>query len=174
MDPARVTKAFATPPAIHRFPVSMAGRVQALCALLTAEYGGDPVALWRTARDAADLKRRIGALPGFGPLKSTSVLAVLIKQFGVDLPGSAALLPTWPTLADVNTAEERRAYQAQKRAHKAQLRAAGGRGNGTREGGAAPGRGVRAPAGDRAAPKRGTVKSTAAATKAGRRPATAP
>ena len=123
MNAARIEQAFVTPPAVHRFPASMAGRVHALCTMIASEYGGDAAAIWTTASDAADLRRRLGALPGFGPMKATIVLAVLVKRFGVKLPGSAELLPDWTTLADVRTIAERREYQANKRAHKARLRA---------------------------------------------------
>ena len=123
MDPAKVEKAFATPPAVHRYPNSMAGRVQSMCSLIATEYNGDAAAIWETAKDGADLRKRLAALPGFGAIKSLLVLAVLVKQFGVTLKGADALLPTWPTLGDVNTADQRREYQANKRAHKARLRA---------------------------------------------------
>jgi uncharacterized HhH-GPD family protein len=82
-DPEAFAKAFATPPAIHRFPGSMAGRVQELCRVIVAEYGGDPAAIWSDVSSGADLLKRIEALPGFGKQKARIFLALLGKQVGV-------------------------------------------------------------------------------------------
>ena len=60
---------FAEKPAIHRFPGAMATRVRELAAVVTEDYGGDAARIWSEASDSADLKRRIGALPGFGEMK---------------------------------------------------------------------------------------------------------
>ena len=76
----------------------------------------------REAADGADLKKRIGALPGFGEMKITSLGAVLAKQFGVD-GGRGARARRHPTLGDVDSPEALERYQAAKRAHKAELRA---------------------------------------------------
>src|SRR5579862_6876860 len=61
--------AFREKPAIHRFPGAMAERVRELAAVVTEDYGGDASRIWSEAADTADLKKRIGALPGFGPMK---------------------------------------------------------------------------------------------------------
>ena len=82
------------------------------------EFTGFP--LLGKRRDSA----RLGALPGIGPLKVTSLLVLLARQYGVELPGLATLLPTYPTLGEVRTADELAAYQAGKRAAKAAKRAA--------------------------------------------------
>jgi uncharacterized HhH-GPD family protein len=129
-DPAVFTAAFRTPPAIHRFPASMAERVQGLCRIVAEDYGGDAARLWREAGTAAELHARLTALPGFGPLKGRIVIGVLGRHFGVRPAGWEDLAPDFPTLADVTTADERRAYQAAKRAHKAALRAQGAMGSG--------------------------------------------
>ena len=122
-DPAAFVAAFRTPPAIHRFPASMAERVQGICRIVAETYGGDASRLWGEAGTAAELHRRLAALPGFGPLKARIVTGVLARHFGVRPPGWEEVAPDFPTLADVTTADERRAYQAGKRAHKAVLRA---------------------------------------------------
>ena len=122
-DPDAFVAAFRTPPAVHRFPASMAGRVQGLCRLVAESYGGDASRLWREAGTAAELHRRLSALPGFGPLKARIVTGVLARHFGVRPAGWEEVAPDFPTLADVSSADERRAYQAGKRAHKAALRA---------------------------------------------------
>ena len=123
MDPARVEKAFQTPPALHRFPVSMAQRVYALCKVIATEYGGDTTRIWIEAKDAKELQRRFAALPGFGAAKARIMVGVVAKHLGVRLPGWETIAPDWPTLADVKTVAEREQYQALKRAFKAALRA---------------------------------------------------
>src|SRR5438876_814661 len=65
-DPEALAKVFATPPALHRFPGSMAGRVQELCRVITADYDGDATNIWRDVDDGMELLKRIQALPGFG------------------------------------------------------------------------------------------------------------
>jgi uncharacterized HhH-GPD family protein len=121
MDPARVEAAFREKPAIHRFPGSMARRVQELCAVVADEYDGHAERVWDDAADAADLRRRIGALPGFGKMKVTALGSVLALRFGV---GAAAdLVPDYPCLGGVDSREALAEYQAEKRAHKASVRA---------------------------------------------------
>jgi uncharacterized HhH-GPD family protein len=120
-DPAEVEAAFRETPAVHRFPGSMAGRVQELCALVDEEYGGDASRLWREASGSADLRKRISALPGFGEMKVKALSAVLAKRFGVE--AARELAPSHPTLGDVDSLEALEDYQAKKRAYKANLRA---------------------------------------------------
>ena len=121
-DPDRLGDVFRERPAIHRFPGSMARRVQELCAQVADEYGGDGARVWRDAKDSADLRRRIGALPGFGPMKITALGSVLAKRF--DVAAAQELVPPHPTLGDVDSPEALADYQAKKRAHKAAMRAA--------------------------------------------------
>ena len=120
-DPADLEAMFRQPPAIHRFPGNMAKRVHELCAVVDEEYGGDAGRVWGEATDTADLKQRLGALPGFGQMKVTALGAVLAKRFGV--PAAQELVPAHPTLGDVDTVEALHAYQAANRAHNAELRA---------------------------------------------------
>ena len=112
--------AFREKPAIHRFPGNMATRVQDLAAFVTEEYGGDASRLWREASDGADLKKRIGALPGFGDMKVRALTAVLAKRFDVKVAQDVA--PNHPTLGDVDSAQALTDYQAAKREYKAALR----------------------------------------------------
>jgi uncharacterized HhH-GPD family protein len=122
MDPQTLEDAFRERPAIHRFPRAMAQRVQELCQVVADEYGGDASRIWTEAEDTADLKKRIGALPGFGKMKITGFGSVLALRFGV--PQAQELVPEYPCLGGVDSAEALAEYQAQKRAHKASLRAA--------------------------------------------------
>lgn len=78
-----LTELFTKPPALHRFPGSMAGRAQQLCAHLVEHYGGRAEAVWTQADSGADLLRRLTALPGFGDQKARIFLALLGKQLGV-------------------------------------------------------------------------------------------
>ena len=86
-EPEEFVKVMAGPPALHRYPASMAGRVQALCAEVAQRYGGDAAAIWRTAGTGAELLRRLKALPGFGEQKARIFVALLGKQLGVCPPG---------------------------------------------------------------------------------------
>jgi uncharacterized HhH-GPD family protein len=125
MDPDALATVFRTPPALHRFPGMMAGRVQELCAVVAAEYSNDASRIWTQARDAKDLRARLKTLPGIGDGKSATIIGVLARRFGVRPSGWESQLPTEPTLADVDSAEALAAYQAGKRARKAEARAAG-------------------------------------------------
>jgi uncharacterized HhH-GPD family protein len=87
MDEARLVELFSTPPALHRFPASMAKRVQAMCQAVVERYDGDVANVWATAEDGAELRRRLGALPGFGTQKAQIFTALLGKQYGVTTPG---------------------------------------------------------------------------------------
>jgi uncharacterized HhH-GPD family protein len=115
--------AFRQKPAIHRFPGAMAQRVQELAQYVVDEYDGDAARLWEEAGDGADLRRRIAALPGYGDMKITTLGAILAKRFG--LAAAQELVPSHPTLGDVDSPEALERYQAAKRAHKAKMRAAG-------------------------------------------------
>ena len=123
-DPGKLEAVFREKPAIHRFPGTMANRVQDLAAVVAGDYGGDAERVWREAADGTELRARISALPGFGEMKVKALGAVLSKRFGV--VAAAELDPGHATLGDVDSPEGLEAYQAQKRAHKASLRAKAG------------------------------------------------
>jgi uncharacterized HhH-GPD family protein len=124
MDPDKLDAAFRERPALHRFPGNMAKRTRELAAYLVEHYDGDASRIWREARDGADLHARLLALPGFGPMKAETLLAILGKRLGVAPAGWEAYLPDHMTLADVDSAEALSRYQAGKRAWKAEQRAA--------------------------------------------------
>jgi uncharacterized HhH-GPD family protein len=119
-DPAVLDEAFRQKPAIHRFPGTMANRVQDLAAHVAERYGGKAERLWTEAGDADELRRRIGELPGFGEMKIKALGSVLAKRFGVAV--AQGLVPTHPTLGDVDSAEALDRYQAAKREYKASLK----------------------------------------------------
>ena len=126
MDPAELDEAFRRRPALHRFPGTMADRTRALCAFVAERYDGDVRRVWTEAASGKDLEARLLELPGIGPMKAKTLIAILGKRLGVRPPGWDDVAPGYPTLGDVDSPEALAAYQEQKRAHKAELRAAAG------------------------------------------------
>ena len=128
-DPDVLVKAFQGPPAVHRYPGSMAARTQELCRLLVERYGGRADGLWAGVPDGATLVARIGELPGFGAQKSRIFVALLGKQYGVTPPGWREAAGAYGeegsrrSVADITgpeaLAEVRRFKQDQKQAAKA-------------------------------------------------------
>jgi uncharacterized HhH-GPD family protein len=125
MDPGELDHAFRERPALHRFPGTMAMRTQELCAAVASGYDNDASRIWIEANDGRDLQQRLLDLPGIGPMKARSLIAILGKRFGIKPPGWEEVAPTHPTLGDVDSVEALLDYQAKKRAHKAAMRAAG-------------------------------------------------
>jgi uncharacterized HhH-GPD family protein len=82
-DPEAFTRLMVGPPALHRYPAVMAGRIQTLCRHLVDSYGGDAGAVWRDADSGQELLRRLKSLPGFGEQKARIFVALLGKQLGV-------------------------------------------------------------------------------------------
>jgi uncharacterized HhH-GPD family protein len=87
MDPEQFADLAATPPAIHRYGRSMAGRVQQLARVVASEYGGDASTIWTTATTGQELFDRLVALPGWGEMKAKIFVALLGKQLGVQPRG---------------------------------------------------------------------------------------
>ena len=95
LDPAAIAAAepeafkalCSQPPAIHRFPGSMAARLQELAALVETRYDGDVTRLWNEPATGAELFKRVQELPGFGKQKSQIFVALLAKQLGIRPPG---------------------------------------------------------------------------------------
>jgi uncharacterized HhH-GPD family protein len=127
MDQELLADLFSRRPALHRFPRAMARRVQDLAAVIAEQYGGDAARVWTDAADGRDLEARLLGLPSIGPMKAKSLIAILAKRFGLSLPGLDEVMPRHPTLGDVDSPDALASYQAQKRAHKAEMRASGGR-----------------------------------------------
>ena len=119
MDPDKLNAIFRERPALHRFPGSMAGRVQLLCQVIVEDYGADAGAVWRDAKDGDELEARIRKLPGFGDMKSKILVAVLAKKFGVRPPGWETHAASWHTVADVDSVESMAQAREVKREMKA-------------------------------------------------------
>lgn len=128
MDSDALDEAFRRKPTLHRFPSNMARRTAELAAFVCERYDGDAARVWTEATDGADLERRLLELPGIGPMKAATLIAILVKRFGLELPGTVDVMPTHPTLGDVDSDEARKQYQEMKRAYKAKLRAEGKKG----------------------------------------------
>jgi uncharacterized HhH-GPD family protein len=109
---------FRARPAVHRYPGSMAKRVHDLAVHVRDNYGGDAARVWTDAADSGTLRANLAALPGFGEMKVKALGAVLAKRFGVE--AAHDLVPSHPTLGDVDSAQALADYQAAKRAHKAE------------------------------------------------------
>jgi uncharacterized HhH-GPD family protein len=116
---------FRAKPALHRYPGAMAQRVGELAAHVRDRYDGDAARVWADAETADELRENLAALPGFGEMKVKSIAAVLANRFEVE--AARPLVPSHPTLGDVDSAQALADYQAAKRAHKAELRAAAAR-----------------------------------------------
>ncbi len=133
LDPGRIAtmpvedleSAFRQRPALHRFPGSMAQRVQRLCEIVATRYRGDAGAVWRDAPSGRDLAQRISELPGFGDQKTKITVAVLAKKLGVRPPGWEAEAADWHTIADVDSPETMAEARAVKRRMKAERRHGG-------------------------------------------------
>jgi uncharacterized HhH-GPD family protein len=87
-DPIEFVAVMKQSPSVHRFPGSMAGRVQSMCAAIVADWGGDASAIWTSGSPTgAEVFDRLKALPGFGEQKAKIFVALLGKQRGLDAPG---------------------------------------------------------------------------------------
>jgi uncharacterized HhH-GPD family protein len=115
---AELEPAFRQKPAIHRYPAKMAERVHDLAVHLRDNYGGDAARVWTEAPDAEALRANAEALPGFGEMKVKALGAILAKRYGVTV--AEGLVPSHPTLGDVDSPQALLDYQAAKRAHKAE------------------------------------------------------
>jgi len=118
MDPEVLETIFKEKPALHRFPGSMAKRVQAVCAHVAEEYGGSVTGIWDGVGDANELMTRLLAMPGFGEYKARIYLGLLTERFDIELAGHQEHLPTWPSIVDVTSLDDLDDLKARKKAWK--------------------------------------------------------
>ena len=123
-DPEAFAAMAASKPAIHRYHRSMAGRIQALCAHVADEWGGNAAGIWADQAKAVTVAKRLGAVPGFGPEKVKITVAALVKRFGVDLPGWETVSSPFDddrprSAADIGSAEDFERVKAWKKEQKA-------------------------------------------------------
>ena len=126
--PEALVAIFATPPALHRFPGSMAARTQALARALVDDYGGSASAVWEGAATGPDLFQRLKALPGFGDQKARIFLALLAKRLGVQPPGWEEAAGPYAadgfySVADIDSPESLAKVREYKKAKKAAAKA---------------------------------------------------
>lgn len=133
-DPEEFAALCATPPAVHRFPRSMAERIQAVAAAVVEEYDGETARLWTDGDpDGAEVLRRLRRLPGYGEQKAKIFLALLGKQRGVtpagwrEAAGAYGEVGSYRSIADVVDAASLDKVRATKKAAKADAKRAAGR-----------------------------------------------
>jgi uncharacterized HhH-GPD family protein len=129
MDPGELAEAFKERPALHRYPGSMAGRVQDVCRTITEDYGGQAENIWKGVSSGDELVSRLRALPGFGQQKAKIFAALLGKQLGVRPTGWRAATSPYGdvgshlSVADITDLKSLEKVRATKRAQKAKARA---------------------------------------------------
>jgi uncharacterized HhH-GPD family protein len=129
MDAEALAAVFRGPPALHRYPGSMAGRTQELCRVLVERYGGDAARVWNDAATGPELFANVRSLPGFGEQKARIFTAILGKRMGVAPPGWEEMAGPYAqvghfSVADVDGPAALDAVRAHKKAVKAAAKAA--------------------------------------------------
>ncbi|MFF9814677.1 HhH-GPD-type base excision DNA repair protein [Streptomyces sp. NPDC014006] len=125
-DPEAFAALLSEKPAVHRYPGSMAKRIQQLCQYLVDHYDGNAELVWKGVDDGRELLRRLEELPGFGKQKAQIFLALLGKQLGVrpigwqEAAGSYGQPKSFRSVADITGPES----LAKVRAHKQEMKAA--------------------------------------------------
>ncbi|MFE2065748.1 HhH-GPD-type base excision DNA repair protein [Streptomyces sp. NPDC059467] len=125
-DPEAFAALLSEKPAVHRYPGSMAKRIQQLCQYLVEHYDGDAEGIWRDVDSGAELLKRLQELPGFGKQKAQIFLALLGKQLGVtpkgwrEAAGAYGEARSYRSVADITGPES----LAKVRAHKQEMKAA--------------------------------------------------
>lgn len=127
-DPDALADIFAQRPALHRFPRAMAARAQELAGIVADRYDGDASALWTTAADGAELRRRLTGLPGYGTYKAQITIALLGKQLGIqpdgwrEAAGHFGEAGSHYSVADISDDASLAAVRSYKKAQKQQRR----------------------------------------------------
>ena len=129
VDPEELEEVFRTKPALHRYPGSMASRIQALAAAIVEGYDGDAARIWQDVDSGRELKRRLTQLPGFGEQKASIFLALLGKQCGITPDGWQQAagdygLEGYRSIADVTDPDSLARVRETKQAAKAAAKAA--------------------------------------------------
>lgn len=129
MDPDELVELFTRKPSLHRFPGSMAARVQKVCQVIADDYGNDASAIWEHVADGRELMNRVKALPGFGDQKARIFVALLGKRLGVSAAGwEVAASPygepgSYRSVADIVDADSLARVRQFKQAAKAAAKA---------------------------------------------------
>ena len=128
-DPHEMAALFASRPALHRFPGSMAGRTQDLARALVERFDGQAERVWSTAETGEQLFANLRSLPGFGEQKARIFVALLAKRLGITPPGWEEVAgsygqPGWFSVADIDGPESLARVREHKRAVKAEAKAA--------------------------------------------------
>ncbi|MER5803261.1 HhH-GPD-type base excision DNA repair protein [Streptomyces mirabilis] len=130
-DPEKFAALLTAKPAVHRYPGSMAKRIQQLCQYLVEHYDGDAAKIWEGVKSGEELLRRLKELPGFGAQKAQIFLALLGKQFGVrpkgwrEAAGAYGEPDSFRSVADITGPESLAKVRAHKQELKAQAKASG-------------------------------------------------
>ncbi|MDU8996203.1 MULTISPECIES: HhH-GPD-type base excision DNA repair protein [Streptomyces] len=130
-DPEKFAALLTAKPAVHRYPGSMAKRIQQLCQYLVEHYDGDAAKIWEGVKSGEELLRRLKELPGFGAQKAQIFLALLGKQFGVrpkgwrEAAGAYGEPDSFRSVADITGPESLAKVRAHKQEMKAQAKASG-------------------------------------------------
>ena len=131
-NPEALAAVFSERPALHRFPKAMAVRAQELAKIIADRYDGDAASVWTTAEDAAELRKRLSALPGFGTYKAQITIALLGKQLGIqpagwrEEAGHFGEEGSHYSVADIRDEPSLLAVRSYKKAAKQQARATAG------------------------------------------------
>ncbi|MFH8695146.1 MULTISPECIES: HhH-GPD-type base excision DNA repair protein [Streptomyces] len=129
-DPDAFVALLSEKPAVHRYPGSMAKRIQQLCQYLVERYDGDAELIWKGVDDGRELLRRLEDLPGFGKQKAQIFLALLGKQLGVrpkgwqEAAGAYGEAESFRSVADITGPESLTKVRAHKQEMKAAAKAA--------------------------------------------------
>lgn len=129
MDQEKFVEICATKPALHRYPKSMAKRIQELCELVSENYNGDVSKVWRGQKHADEVLKRIQELPGFGPEKSKIFMAILVKRFDYQFDNYEKVAAPFSgkdamSAADVSSPKTLAKVREWKKAKKAKAKAA--------------------------------------------------